>query len=149
MTENITGQGWKLQRGTATGASLPAPGADTFSDVLDIEELTPPQATREVDEWFVLDLVASKKRPGPVSFSPCTAKCTRAYGDLIHNSLEDDAIVAGGQRRNWRIIASDSGQEQRDFVGYVNKFAINALTNKGRSVFDLEILVDGSVPITR
>lgn len=149
MSENITGQGWRLQRGTATGTSLPLPGADTFVDVIDIEELKPPSASREIDEYFVLDSVASKKLVGPVTWSSCTAKCTRAYDSAVHDSLEADSFSAGGTRRNWRIIATNSGGEIRDFVGYVNKFEINAVTNRGRVIYDLEIVVDGGVTITR
>lgn len=146
---NITGQGWKLQRGTATGSSLPAPASDTFTDVVDIEELKAPSASREIDEYFVLDRVASKKLVGPVSWSPATAKCARDYQNAVHDSLEDDSFVAGGQRRNWRVIANDPSQERRDFVGYVNKFELGSVTNRGRVQYDVEIVVDGDVTITR
>lgn len=146
---NITGQGWKLQIGTATGSSLPAPASDTFTDVLDIEELKAPSASREIDEYFVLDQVASKKLVGPVTWSSATAKCARNYQDTVHDSLENDSFVSGGQRRNWRVIANDASLERRDFVGYVNKFEIGSVTNRGRVQYDLEIVVDGGVTITR
>ena len=146
---DITGQGWKLQRGAATGSSLPAPGADTFVDVLNIEELVPPSASRDIDEYNVLDVVGSKKLVGAVTWSAATAKCTRSFGDTVHDSLENDSYAAGGTRRNYRIIATDSGAEQRDFVGYVTKFALSAVTPKVRVQYDLEIAVDGNVTITR
>lgn len=146
---NITGQNWKLQIGTSTAASLPLPASDTFTDVLDLEELKPPSATREIDEYFVLDRVGSKKLVGPVSWAPVTAKLARNYGNAVHDSIENDAAIAGGQRRNWRIVASDTGAEQRDFVGFVNKFEIASVTNRGRVVVDIEIAVDGDVAITR
>jgi hypothetical protein len=149
MTTNTTGQGYKLQRGTATGSSLPAPGADTFTDVVDIESLTPPGASREVDEYFVLDQVASKKLVGPVTWSNLSGKLVRAWGDTVQDSMENDSFATGGTRRNWRIINNDPSLEQRDFVGYVNKFAEGEVTNRGRQTYDFEIVVDGSVTITR
>lgn len=149
MSENITGQGWKLQRGTATGTSLPAPGSDSFVDIVDIEELKVPSASREIDEYFVLDQVASKKLVGPVTWSSCTGKITRAYDSAVHDSLENDSFAAGGTRRNWRVIATNAGAEIRDFVGYVNKFEIDTVSNRGRVVYNLEIVVDGNVTITR
>ena len=146
---NITGQGWQLQIGTSAAASLPLPGSDTFTTVGDLEELKPPSPTREIDEFFTLDSVGARRLVGPVSWAAVTAKLVRRYGNAVHDSIETDAAVAGGQRRNWRIIASDTGAEQRDFVGFVNKFEIASVTNRGRVVVDIEITVDGNVTITR
>jgi hypothetical protein len=148
-TENVTGYNWRLEVGAATGSSLPSEGSETWSQVLDIEELTPPSPTRETQEWFVLDTAASKKIIGSISYTPCTGTLTRAYGDSIQNRLEDDANNGTPQRRNYRIIASDTGAEHRVWAGYCSKFEFAAVNNQGRVTFSIEIVVDGTVTITR
>jgi len=149
MTENVTGYLWRLEVGAATGSSLPTEALETWSQVLDIEELTPPSPTRETQEWYVLDQSASKKIIGSISFTPCQTTLTRAYGDLIQDRLEDDANNGSPQRRNFRIIASDTGAEHRFWAGYCNKFEFAAVNNQGRVTSAVEITVDGSVTITR
>ena len=149
MTENVTGYGWRLQVGTATGTSLPSEAAETWLDVVDIEDLTPPSASRENQEWYVLDQPASKKKPGSITYSPCTFNLTRAYGDTVHNILEDDANSGSAVRRNFRVIANDTGLERRFWQGYSSKFEISGVTNQDRVKAAGEILVDGTVTITR
>jgi hypothetical protein len=149
MTENVTGYAWRLEVGAASGTSLPVEGSETWSLVLDVEELTPPSPSREVQEWFVLDQPASKKIPGSITYSPCSATLTRAYGDTIQNRLEDDANSGSSVRRNYRIIASDTGLERRVWQGYCAKFEVQGVTNQDRAKIGIEIIVDGSVVITR
>lgn len=148
MTTNVTGQGWKLERGAATGASLPAPGSDTFAQVLDIEGLVPPSATRNIEERFVLDLVASKKFPGPISWNPCTGKLLFADGDSVHDSLLADSYATPpAARRNYRV-SSLSSTIVFNFVGFVTKFEFEEITNQGVVSYNLEIAVDGNVTIS-
>jgi hypothetical protein len=156
MTENVTGYGWKLEIGAATGSSLPAEGSETWSLVKDIEGLTPPSATRQTQEWFVLDLKASKKIPGSISYTACTGTLTRAYDEEPHDRMEDDSngIVGGVSlgstpRRQFRITAINSGQERRIFAGYVTKFEIQEVTNTDRVKVSIEITVDGDVTVIR
>lgn len=149
MTENVTGYNWKLEVGADSGTSLLAIGSDTFTQILDIEDLEPPSSTRETQEWYVLDQAASKKIPGSLTYDPCVATLTRAYGDTGHNRLEDDATSASPVRRNYRITASDTGAEVRTWQGYCTKFKISSVTNQDRAKVEVEITVDGSVVITR
>lgn len=156
MTENVTGFGWKLEIGTATGDTLPAEGAETWSQVLDIEDITPPSATRQTQEWFVLDQKASKKKPGSISYTPCTGTLTRAYDQEPHDRLEDDSngIVSGVNtgavpRRQFRITANNIGAERRIFAGYVTKFELQQVTNQDRVKSAVEITVDGDVLVIR
>lgn len=149
MTENVTGYNWKLEVGAASGNSLPAIGSDTFTQILDIEDLEPPSSTREIQEWYVLDSAASKKIPGSLSYDPCVVTLTRAYSDAGHNRLEDDANAATPVRRNFRITAVDTGTEVRTWQGYCTKFKISAVTNQDRVKAEVEITVDGSVVIVR
>lgn len=149
MTENVTGYNTRLARGAATGVSLPAYGADSYSDVLDAEGITIPSGTRQVDEFYVLDQKASKKLVGSITFSACSASLTRAFGDSVQDSLEDDANAEASVRRNWRITLPDSGGMQVFFVGYVSKFEYPEIQNQGRIQANIEITVDGAITIVR
>lgn len=149
MTENVTGYNWRLYAGVATGSSLPAPSADTFVEIPDVEELTPPEGSREEKSYKVLTETAARKKIGTTEFSPCTATLIRDYDSTAQDQLEDEANGAA-VRRNYRIIASDVSAEQRDFVGYAKKFSINAVKNDGEPTrVGIEIACDGSVTITR
>ena len=147
MTTNVTGQGWRLERGAATGASLPLPGADSFSLIEDIEGLVPPSATRDIEERFVLDQIASKKFPGPISWNPVTAKLLFADGNALHESLLADSYATPpAARRNYRVSSLGS-TIVFNFVGFVTRFEFEEITNQGVVSYNLEIAVDGSVAI--
>lgn len=148
MTTNVTGYGWKLERGAATGASLPAPGSDTFSQVLDVEGLVPPSPTREIEERYVLDQASSKKFLGSTSWNAATGKLLFADGDSVHDSLIADSYATWpASRRNWRI-SSLSSTIVFNFVGFVSKLQFDEVTNQGVVTYALDISVDGSVTIT-
>lgn len=149
MAENRTGQNWRLYRGNATGTSLPAFASDTYTEVPDVEELKPPAASREVDEYYVLGQTAAKKLVGPVTWANLSAVLARDFESGAQDSLEDDSKAAGGTRRNYRIVGGNTGAETREFVGYVNKFETDPYTNRGRVKVNVEIVVDGDVTITR
>lgn len=148
MTENVTGYDWVLERGTATGASLPAPGSDTFTLVEDTEEVKPPFATREVTERFVTDKTASKKFLGSTSWNAATLKLLWAKNDAVHQTLEADSYAAfPNNRRNWRIRRRD-GSRTYNWVGFISKFEFDAFTNQEVNAFALEIAVDGDVTVS-
>lgn len=149
MTENVKGYGTYLGMGTATGTSLPAFAADVYQQVLDIEEMTPPSPTRENEEWKVLDLKASKKQVGSISYSALTATLTRAFGDTVQDQLEDDVNAESTPRRNWKFKFPNAGEQTHYFAGQVSKFEYQGITNDGRIQFTLEIVVDGVMEIER
>lgn len=154
MTENTAGYNTRLARGTATAASpelLPHPvtGGDTYSDVLDVEELTPPSPTRETQEWKVLDQKSAKRIVGSISYSPASGNATRAWSDAIQESMEDDANAANAVWRNWRIRFPNVGAEEKFFQGSCSKFEFQGVTNDGRHIFAFEITVSGDVIIVR
>ena len=149
MSENVTGYNTRLARGAATGASLPAFALDVYSDVIDIEELTKPSPSRQVDEYYVLDQRASKRLVGSITYSPCSGTLARAFADAIQDSLEDDANAAVSVRRNWRITLPDSGNQIDYFIGFCSKFETSGITNQGRIQITFEIVVDGAIEINR
>jgi hypothetical protein len=149
MTENVTGYGATLAYGAATGASLPAFGSDSYTTVLDIEDLTPPEGSRPSESYKVLDTKAAKKIVGSLEFGACTFTLARAFDLASHDQLEDDANAGTAVRRNFRITLPNVGNEIRHFVGYVSKFALSSITNDGRIQASVEITVDCDVTITR
>lgn len=149
MTENITGYNTRLAMGAATGTSLPVYASDTYSDILDIEDLTIPSPTRQVDEYYVLDQKAAKKLVGSITYAPATATCTRAFDEAVHDTLEDNANAAASVRRNWRVTLPNAGAQVIYFVGYVSKFEFQSITNQGRMQYALEVVVDGEITIVR
>lgn len=149
MTENVTGYNWRLYAGVASGTSLPAPSADTFVEIPDVEDLTPPEGSREEKKYKVLAETAARTKIGTTEFSPLTATLIRDYESTAQDQLEDEANGAA-VRRNYRIIASDASAEQRDFVGYSKKFAIQTVKNDGEPTrVAIEVSCDGAVTITR
>ena len=51
-------------------------------------------------------------------------------------------------RRNWRIIAPDTGAYQWDFVGFVSKWEWEDVENEKEVAATVEISVDGAVTRT-
>lgn len=149
MTENVTGYNTRLAMGAATGTSLPAYASDVYSDILDIEDVTPPSPTRQVDEYYVLDQKAAKKLVGSITYSAVAGTCTRAFSDAVQDELEDNANAAAAVRRNWRLTMPNASGEIRYFAGYASKFEFSGITNQGRIQFTFEIVVDGEVTIVR
>lgn len=149
MTENVTGYGTSLAYGAATGASLPAYVSDTYTVIPDMEEITPPSASRQVEEFYVLDQKAAKKLVGSITYDAAQGNVTRAFDSAAQDLLEDNANAAIAVRRNWRVILSNAGQQTIYFAGYVSKFQFSGINNQGRIQFALEITVDGEITIVR
>lgn len=149
MSENVQGYNTRLSRGAAVGTSLPSYLIEVFSDVLDIESLTLPAPTRPVESWKVLDKKSTKKLVGSIDYSPCSGSCSRLFGDLIQDSMQDDANAAASVRRNWRGIMPDTNAETHYWVGYCSKFEYQGISNDGRLQYAWEIVVDGDVIIVR
>lgn len=144
MTENVKGYNTALGMGAATG-TLPGYTLDTYSRVLDIEEMTLPSPSKETEEWTVLDMKASKKMVGSISYSALSATLTRAFGDSVHDQIKNDANAGVTPLRNWRVQMPDLGSETMYFTGYVSKFETSSITNDARVKVGIEIVVDGEV----
>jgi hypothetical protein len=147
MTENVTGYGSNLAYGAATGASLPAFGSDTYTVIPDLEEITPPAGSRQVEEYYVLDQKASKKLVGSLTFDAAQGTAVRAFDSAAQQQMMDDANAAVAVRRNWRIGLPNTGTELHYFAGYMSKFAYAGLNNQGRVQYNWEITVDGAVTV--
>lgn len=149
MTENVTGYNSTLAYGAATGTSLPAPGSDVYTEIPDIESLTPPSAERQKEERYVLSQKSAKKFVGSITYTAVSGNMLRAFDSAAHDQLENDANAASAVRRNWRIVKPNAGGEINYFAGYCSKFQYGEITNQGVMTVTFEIEVDGDVTIVR
>jgi hypothetical protein len=149
MSENVPGYLTQLAMGAATGLSLPAFTLDVYSSIIDIDEITPPSASRQVEEYYVLDQKDAKKIVGSITWSPCQGTLTRAFDSAIHDQFENDVAAAVAVRRNWRFQLPNAGAQTNYFVGYASKFEFQGINNQSRIQIAYEVVVDGGVTIVR
>lgn len=149
MTENVTGYLTSLAYGAATGVSLPAFALDSYTPILDIDELTLPSPSRQVEEYYVLDLAAAKRLVGSITYSPASLTITRAFDLASHDLLEDNANAAIAVRRNWRGSIPNLGNQLCYWAGYCSKFEFQSISNQSRIQVAVEVVVDGLVAIVR
>lgn len=149
MSENVTGLFSSLAYGAATGLSLPAFALDSYTPILDLENLTLPSASRQVDEYPVLDQATVKRLVGGITYSECTFTIVRAFDSAAHDTLEDNVAAALAVRRNWRGSLPNAGNQINYWVGYASKFEFQGITNQTRIQIACAITVDGYVQIVR
>jgi hypothetical protein len=148
----------KLYIGTSTAASLPAPGSDTLVEVPLLGSITPPP--NELTTAFFNTLNDANRRSvgGKLNDRVCEgnvvldwANATTVGGVTVHAQMYADSIVAGGQKRNFRIVYPDSGNRQLDFVAFISNWSEEAFdagedAKEHRASFTLT--VDGAVTVT-
>lgn len=146
----FAGQGMTLKRGAATGASLPAPGSDTFTDVALTGSLKLPSDVRTVNSFKTLDSADPRKVGGGFEERIVSFRLVWDPADAVHTTLYADAVTASSTtaRRNWRIVAPDTGAYQWDFVGFISKWEWEDVENEKEVAATVEISVDGSVTRT-
>lgn len=146
----LAGQGTTIKRGAATGASLPAPGADTFTDVALVGTLKLPSDVRTVSSFKTLDSPDPKKVGGGFEDRVVSFRLVWDPADAVHTTLYNDANTTSSTtaRRNWRIVAPDTGAYQWDFVGFISKWEWEDVENEKEVAVSVEITVDGTVTRT-
>jgi hypothetical protein len=149
MTENVTGYLATIAFGAATGSSLPAFGSDTYTELEDVSKIKIPAGSRPVEERQVLKQKSPKKFIGPISYSEASATGLRAFGDPGQNQMQDDANNGVPQRRNFRIVLPDLGNETHYFAGYCAKFEYDEVESQTAQGIQLQFIVDGDVTIVR
>lgn len=140
-----------LYMGAATGTSLPAPGADTFSEVKLTGSITPPQSELSTAKFNVTNdgnrrSLAGKKLDKVVEFDVVID-----WTEPTHNSLFADANTAGGVRRNYYILYPDQNQRRLDFVGICSKWVedpFSASDDAKEHHAQGTIDIDGAVAVT-
>lgn len=146
-----TSSGAFLYMGQSTANSLPAPGSDTFLEVPLLGTITPPPI--EISSAFFNVLNDTNKRSvgGKKADQSCEGDLVIDWTEAVHVAMRADLDVAGGQKRNWRIVYPDQGSRQLDFKGFLSKwneeaFDSSADAKEHRAAFT--ITVDGAITIT-
>jgi hypothetical protein len=148
----------KLYIGTSTAASLPAPGSDTFVEVPLLGSITPPPNELTTAFFNILNDANRRSVGGKLNDRTCEgnvvldwANATTVGGVTVHQAMYNDSIVAGGQKRNWRIVYPDSGNRQLDFVAFLSTFteeAFDAGEDAKEHRANFTLTVDGAVTVT-
>lgn len=148
----------KLYMGASTATTLPAPGSDTFTEVPLTGNIKPPQNTLSAGFFNVLNDGNRRSVGGKLNDRTVTGNVVLDWinaatvgGVSCHLVMFADSIVAGGQKRNWRIVYPDSGNRQLDFVAFISdweeeEFSADEDAKEHRANFTLS--VDGAVTVT-
>lgn len=110
----------KLYMGTSTSTPLPLPGADTFSEVPLTGTITPPPNEISAGSFRILNDNASRSVGGRTQEQVVEGNLVVDHSEAVHTAMRAAAKVAGGQKRNWRIVYPDN--HQLDFKGFVTRW---------------------------
>jgi hypothetical protein len=143
--------GAKLYIGTSVAAVLPAFGSDTFTEVPLTGTISPPKHEISAGFFSVLNDIVKRSVGGKKADQSCDGNLVIDWTEAVHLSMYADMQVAGGQKRNWRIIYPDSGNRQLDFKAFLSKwdeeqFDAGQDAKEHRASFTLTI--DGAITAT-
>jgi hypothetical protein len=141
----------KLYMGASTAASLPVPGSDSFTEVPLLGSITPPANELTTAFFNILNDADRRSVGGKLGDRTCEGSVVIDWTETAHTNMYADSIVAGGQKRNWRIEYPDSGTRRLDFVAFVSNWAEEAFdagedAKEHRATFTLT--VDGAITVT-
>lgn len=131
--------------GAATSAVLPAPGADQFSEVGWLRTIQPPPTEQSAGSFRVLNNNHSHAVGGRQVEQEYTGTVVVDRAD-VGFVMRADAKVAGGRRRNYRVVYPDGAIE--DFVGFCRRYApgpLNADEEGTPHEAEFAIRVDGEI----
>jgi hypothetical protein len=141
----------KLQIGASTATPLPAPGSDTFTEVPLLGSVTPPPNELSTAFFNVLNDGNRRSVGGTVGDRTVPGNVVIDWTETPHQNMYDDSKVAGGRKRNWRIIYPDANGRQLDFVGFVSSWVEQPFEAADEVVehrADFVITVDGDITVT-
>lgn len=148
----------KLYIGTSTASTLPAPGSDTFTEIPLLGSITPPGNELTTAFFNILNDANRRSVGGKLNDRTCEggvvldwANAATVSGTTVHQVMYNDSIVAGGQKRNYRIIYPDANNRQLDFVAFISTFteeAFDAGEDAKEHRANFTLTVDGAVTVT-
>jgi hypothetical protein len=143
--------GAKLYMGQSTATPLPAPGSDTFDEVPLTGSINPP--THEISSAFFSILNDTTKRSvgGKKADQLCEGDIVIDWSEPVHVQMYADLQVAGGQKRNWRIVYPDAGNRTLDFKAFLSKWqeeAFDAGQDAKEHRAQITLTVDGAITAT-
>ncbi len=140
-----------LYIGASTAASLPAPGADSFTEVGLVGSLTPPANTISTAFFNVLNTAVRYAVGGKLGDRTVPFSIVLDWTTTPHQNIYADSIVAAGQKRNWRIVYPDANDRQLDFVAFVSEFTeepFDAGEDAKEHRANVVLTIDGTVTVT-
>ena len=141
----------KLYIGTSTASPLPAPGSDTFTEVPLVEVITPAANETSVGTFSILNDATKRSVGGKFADQVLEGTLVIDWTEAVHLSMFADSRVAGGQKRNWRLIYPDTGARQEDFVAFIAKWAPESFDSTGDAkehVSTFTLAIDGGITVT-
>jgi hypothetical protein len=140
-----------LYIGASTAASLPAPGSDSFTEVGLVGSITPPSNTISTAFFNVLNDPDRRSVGGKLGDRTVAVTLVVDWTTTPHQNMYSDSSVAGGQKRNWRIVYPDANDRQLDFVGFISEWteeAFDAGEDAKEHRVSVVITVDGDLTVT-
>lgn len=140
-----------LYIGTSTATPLPAPGSDTFTEVPLTEIITPPGWEQSVGSFNVTNDSSKRSVGGKLADQVVEGNLAIDWETVPHQNMFADVGIAGGRKRNWRIVYPDANDRQLDFVGFVSLWReepFDATGDAKEHVAAYRISVDGAVTVT-
>lgn len=146
----FAGQGTIVRRGQASGASLPAPGSDTFDVVNLVGNVKLPNDVRTNSTFKTLDSPDPRKVGGGFDERIVSFRLVFDPADAIHVAMKTEAKSASSTtaRRNWQLQLPDTGAYLFNYVGYISKWEWEDVENEREVAATVEISVDGTVTET-
>ncbi len=139
-----------LFMGTSTTDPLPAPGADTFTEVPLLGSVTPPANEQSTAGFNVLNRTARYSVGGRLGDQTVPGNVVIDHESAVHRAMEADSKIPG-RKRNWYMISPDANSRRDDFVGFVASWTPGAFDAGEDAVehrADFVINVDGAVTVT-
>lgn len=140
-----------LYIGASTATSLPAAGADTFTEVPLVGSITPPSNTISVGFFNVLNDADRRSVGGKLGDRTVPGSLVVDWTQTPHTNMYADSLVAGAQKRNWRIVYPDANNRQLDFVAFVSEWteeAFDAGEDAKEHRVNFVLTVDGDITVT-
>jgi hypothetical protein len=114
-----------LYMGTSVATTLPAVGADTMRVVPLLGAITPAPNTLSVAFFNILNDVLRRSIGGKLQDKSWEGNFVVDDAQQVHNDFINDSKVAGGQKRNWKILYPNG--RIVTFVGFVSNYAEDQL----------------------
>jgi len=146
----FAGQGTIVKRGQASGASLPAPGSDTFDVVNLVGNVKLPSDVRTTNTFKTLDSPDPRKVGGGFEERIVSFRLVFDSTDPVHLAMKAEAKSASSTtaRHNWQVILPDPGLYRFDYVGFISKWEWEDVEGEKEVAATIEISCDGAVTET-
>lgn len=139
-----------LFMGASTADPLPAPGADTFTEVPLLGSVTPPANEQSTAGFNVLNTTTRYSVGGKLNDQTVPGNLVVDQDSTVHRLMEADSKVPG-RKRNWYILYPDPNTRRDDFAGFVSSWVPSAFDAGADAVehrADFVITVNGAVTVT-